>query len=139
MAAVIGTLRLPLAADSPRPALRLIPGGHPARPTPAGAGVRLPVVVAVAVLLVLVVAGVLALGRGAFTGLAPAPPSAATASAPAGGSLGGRRVVVRSGDTLWSIARRLQPNGDVRSLVDRLVIANGSSTVWPGDRIAVPR
>src|SRR5262245_42602808 len=31
-----------------------------------------------------------------------------------------RRVIVQPGDTLWSIARRVQPSGDVRPLVDKL-------------------
>lgn len=100
-----------------------------------GAGVRLAAVLAVALLLVLVVAGVLALGRGAFAGLAPAPPAATAQPA---GSNAGPSVVVHRGDTLWSIARRLQPTGDVRPLVDRLVAARGTAAVSPGDRVAVP-
>lgn len=43
--------------------------------------------------------------------------------------------VVRPGDTLWSIARRLEPSGDVRATVDRMVEAHGSATVDVGDRI----
>jgi len=70
---------------------------------------------------VLAVVGALAIGHGAFAGLAPAPPAA---SSP-GASAGATTVVVRAGDTVWSIARRLQPHGDVRSLVDRIVAANG--------------
>jgi hypothetical protein len=45
--------------------------------------------------------------------------------------------VVAPGDTIWSIARRLQPEGDVRATVDRLVAAHGSSVLQPGDRIAL--
>lgn len=91
--------------------------------------------------LLLVVAAVVALGQGAFAGLAPEP-TAATSPAPraavaAGRSVGADAVVVRSGDTLWAIARRLQPEGDVRPLVDRLVALNGGTVLTPGDRLLV--
>lgn len=95
------------------------------------------VLVAIGLTVVLMV-GALAVGRGAFAGLAPdAPaPAAADASAAAAASVG-TTVVVRPGDTLWSIARDLQPQGDIRPLVDRLVAAHGSSSIAPGDRISV--
>ncbi|MCU1346084.1 MAG: hypothetical protein JWL70_2350 [Acidimicrobiia bacterium] len=47
--------------------------------------------------------------------------------------------VVQPGDTVWSIARRLQPTGEVRPLVDRIVKVNGGSAVQIGDRLVVPR
>ena len=46
-------------------------------------------------------------------------------------------VVGAPGDTYWSIARRLQPTGDVRPLVDRLAAADTATTsfvpasAWP--------
>jgi Tfp pilus assembly protein FimV len=43
--------------------------------------------------------------------------------------------VVRPGDTLWSIARRLQPDGDVRPLVDRLAARNGGASLRVGQRL----
>lgn len=47
--------------------------------------------------------------------------------------------VVAAGDTLWSIARAIQPSGDVRALVDRLVEANGGDvTLRVGARVALP-
>jgi hypothetical protein len=46
-------------------------------------------------------------------------------------------VVVRPGDTLWSIARSLQPGGDVRDLVDRLAERAGGAQITPGQRIDV--
>lgn len=133
MAAVVQPHRLPPVA-SPRPDLRVLAGGRAVRPAPAPVAVTPAAVAAVLVALVLVVVGVLALGRGAFADLAPAPaaPSAAAASA------GARTVTVRSGDTLWAIARRLQPTGDVRPLVDRLVAANGSPIVVPGSELVIP-
>lgn len=46
-------------------------------------------------------------------------------------------VVVRQGDTLWSIARRLHPSGDVRQLVDRLAERAGTTSLSVGQRIDV--
>jgi hypothetical protein len=46
--------------------------------------------------------------------------------------------VVQPGDTFWTIARRLDPKGDVRPLVDRLVSAHGGSALYVGERIALP-
>ena len=46
-------------------------------------------------------------------------------------------VEVAPGDTLWSIARRLQPDGDPRPLVDRLAASNGGAALRAGDRLAV--
>ena len=48
-------------------------------------------------------------------------------------------VEVGPGDTLWSIARRLQPSGEVRPLVDRLAAVRGGTVVHVGEQIAVPR
>ena len=46
--------------------------------------------------------------------------------------------VVQPGDTLWSIARRLQPEGDIRPLVDRLVDLNGGADLAVGQRLPIP-
>ena len=46
--------------------------------------------------------------------------------------------VVQPGDTFWEIARRLDPTGDPRPLVARLVAAHGSSALVPGERLALP-
>ena len=46
--------------------------------------------------------------------------------------------VVQPGDTFWEIARRLDPAGDPRPLVARLVAAHGSSVLVPGERLALP-
>jgi nucleoid-associated protein YgaU len=45
---------------------------------------------------------------------------------------------VRSGDTLWSIAERVDPTSDPRPLVAELAKEIGSDAVVPGERIAVP-
>ena len=46
-------------------------------------------------------------------------------------------VVVRQGDTVWSIARRLHPSGDVRALVDQLTRRAGGTALVVGQRIDV--
>lgn len=121
----------------------MLPGGGPSHRVARARPTAVPVAVAVIlVLLVVVVGGVLALGRGAFAPLAQAPPAAATpAPAPSSplASASASTVVVRPGDTLWSIARQLRPTGDVRPLVDELVASHGSPVVAPGDRIPLPR
>jgi hypothetical protein len=52
----------------------------------------------------------------------------------------GRTVeyTVRPGDSLWSIAERVDPTGDPRPLVAKLASQTGSYGVQPGERIAVP-
>lgn len=45
---------------------------------------------------------------------------------------------VQDGETLWSIAVELQPSGDPRPLVDRLVHLNGGSQLLAGVSIVVP-
>lgn len=46
--------------------------------------------------------------------------------------------VVQPGDTLWSIARSLQPEGDVRPLVDDLAASRQGRPLQPGERIELP-
>ncbi len=46
--------------------------------------------------------------------------------------------VVQPGDTFWDIARRLQPSGDPRPLVTRLVAAHGSPLLVPGEHLVLP-
>lgn len=118
-----------------RPDLRLIQGGRRAV-TPGDLVRRRLVAALVATLLAVAIAATaVAVGRGALGALAPESP--ATASAPATAASAGRTVVVRPGDTLWSIARRLQPSGDVRALVDRLEANHGGGALQPGERLVV--
>jgi streptogramin lyase len=44
-----------------------------------------------------------------------------------------QHYVVQPGDTLWEIARSVQPEGDIRPLVDRLIQLNGGAEVRAGD------
>jgi hypothetical protein len=46
--------------------------------------------------------------------------------------------VVQPGDSLWSIAARLEPGGDLRPLVARLATEAGGDTVVPGQHLALP-
>ncbi|MFN3217568.1 MAG: LysM peptidoglycan-binding domain-containing protein [Acidimicrobiales bacterium] len=46
-------------------------------------------------------------------------------------------IVVQPGDTLWSIAEDLDPDGDLRATVDRLADRNGGSTLTVGQRLVV--
>jgi hypothetical protein len=50
-------------------------------------------------------------------------------------------VVVRPGQTLWSIAERSQPGADPRTVVQELIDLNGlhGSAVQAGERLWVPR
>jgi hypothetical protein len=47
-------------------------------------------------------------------------------------------VVVRPGDTLWSIVERYQPGTDPRPLVDRLSAARQGAPLVPGETIHLP-
>ena len=46
--------------------------------------------------------------------------------------------VVQPGDTLWTIARALQPSGDIRPLVHRLQSTVGGRALQPGQRVLLP-
>lgn len=84
-----------------------------------------PPVLAAAVFGVVLIAGV---GGGRPPATSPAPVQVARAS-----------HVVQPGDTLWSIARSLQPTGDVRPLVDRLATARRGAPLRVGERVDLPR
>jgi hypothetical protein len=63
----------------------------------------------------------------------------ATTGAPGGVRPAATRVwVVRPGDSLWSIAEAIDPNGDVRPLVDRLAAEVGGTEIYPGETVALP-
>jgi Tfp pilus assembly protein FimV len=48
--------------------------------------------------------------------------------------------LVRSGDTLWSIARRVSPSGDPRPIVDAIAGANpvAPGALVPGSTLVIP-
>ena len=55
-------------------------------------------------------------------------------------SVAGRSYVVRSGDTLWSIADRVAPGQDPRPVVDAIAAANrvGPGAIFPGQTLVIP-
>jgi Tfp pilus assembly protein FimV len=68
--------------------------------------------------------------------LTEAPVAEPTFAAPAAATpAAAHRYVVQPGDTLWSIARQLQPEGDVRPLVDQLSARHGGSALQAGERL----
>ena len=112
-----------------RPSLRLLPGGRSLPPSPQVYRRRRAAALALAVTFVVVVALVLPV---VLRPLAPGSP------APAPVPAGAPTVVVQPGDTLWTIARDLQPEGDVRPLVDRLAALNGGAALRAGQDLVVP-
>jgi hypothetical protein len=50
----------------------------------------------------------------------------------------GQVYEVKPGDTFWAIARSLDPGGDPRPLVDRLVAAHGGPVLVAGEQILLP-
>ncbi len=128
-------------APAGRPSLVLLEGGRaPARMAVVYRRRRVAVLAIGVLLLVLSLAGARA-GLTAVTPQAPPPASTdrSTASGRAQSAGAAVVVVVRPGDTLWSIARRLEPGGDVRHLVDRLAAAHGPAPLQPGEAIALDR
>ena len=77
-----------------------------------------------------------AVGLGGLGGMSLTPPE----PAPAVGLLrvAETSYVVRPGDTLWHIARALQPTGDVRPLVQRLDTARHGAPLQVGERLVLP-
>ena len=49
--------------------------------------------------------------------------------------ISGGEYVVQPGDTLWSIAARVDPDADPRAVVDALRAANGGADLQVGDRL----
>jgi hypothetical protein len=106
----------------PRPRLAVVP------PAPV---VRRRRVVAAVLLVTMVVLATLALSRvAAVLGGAPATVPEHR--------VGIASYVVQPGDTLWGIARGLQPRGDLQQLVGELVDANGGPTLVVGQRLNLP-
>jgi hypothetical protein len=75
-------------------------------------------------------------GAGALTGLRAGPQPGVRA--PGASLVAGARYVVRPGDTLWSIALRLDPSGDPRPVVDELTGELGGASLQPGEQLVLP-
>jgi LysM repeat protein len=70
------------------------------------------------------------LGGGPLTAPEPRPATAVPVVASV--------YIVQPGDTLWTLARRSQPTGDLRPLVDRLAAAQRHQPLRAGQRIVLP-
>ena len=105
-----------------RPQLRLVPDGPTSSRPDLIRRRRLLVGIVAAVILVLLMLPIRAFGGST---LAAAGPTA------------GQEYIVKSGDTLNSIAERVAP-GDVSHMVARLAAETGSRVVVPGEHIVIP-
>lgn len=130
-----------LAAPAPRRARKArqstasVTTGRP-KTRPVAAGPRglarlLPGVAALAVL------GLTWFGVGALAGAAHGGPIERLTGSVA--VPGGYSYVVQPGDTLWSIASRVEPGRDPRALVDHLEQEIGGDALQPGERLLLPR
>jgi len=90
---------------------------------------RLTVAVLALGLVVMVAQAGSALGGDPLSSSERTPPSGAVSSE--------RTVVVRSGDSLWSIVSRLAPDQDPRPLVDDLSMARNGAPLIPGEVISL--
>lgn len=127
---------------SPRPPLRLVPGS-PARHVLAVYRRRR---VAAGVVAALALALASVAGWLALVAYAPPPPAAnpgverapVEPPAPLSAHPAPAGVLVRPGDSLWSIAQRAHPESDPRPIVTRLARTYGSRPLQAGERLAVP-
>ena len=118
-----------------RPQLRLIEGGA-GRPAPA-ATVLLRRRLAALLLMVTCVVAVAVGAQAALRPLVASPGGGASAASGVTQSTGG--YTVQPGDTLWSVAAAIAPEGaDVRATVDELADLNGGPTLAVGQRLALP-
>lgn len=129
----------PLGSPSVPPRLRVLPGGRADRPSSAVLWRRRVVALALATVLVVVtwwgISAALRSMLGSPAGGTPAP-------GPAGSELVGEPIspeagvyVVQEGDTLASIAQRLDADGAWQDTASRLVAQNGPDAVQPGQRL----
>lgn len=113
--------------------LRPLPGRRAARFRRRRAAVAITVAITVALTVAALAAVGAALGR-----LGEPPPSAGAAPAVPFRPVARASYVVQPGDTLWQIARSLQPSGDVRPLVHRLAEERHGAPLRTGERLVLP-
>lgn len=75
---------------------------------------------------------VLAIPLGGFGGVSHTTESASAATAHSSG------YTVQVGDSLWSIAQRMDPSGDPRPMVSQLASELGTYSIVPGEQITLP-
>jgi hypothetical protein len=130
-------MALALVDNPTRPALRLLPGGRAAAPSPAVYRRRRVVALVLAVAFVVVaMAGARAVLRPLAGADGGRPLSATDDAGPV--TAGHETLLVQPGETLWDIARDLRPVGDVRSLVDELAALNGGASLEAGQTLVLP-
>ncbi len=114
-----------------RPRLELLPGGPGAVAWPSVG------VIAVLALVVFGLFGLVRVAQGSPAGPAEivGPEIGAVDAVPAPGD---RVIVASQGDSLWSIAVGLSPDGDPRPVVAALIEANGGETLRIGQQIVIP-
>ena len=136
--AAIAYPELDRRSAAPRRHLVLVPPHRPSRLRAPSRRVALRrrrlIAAAVAVLFVLVLQLAVHtasawLGSGSLAAPEPRPTAAAAE---------GAVYVVQPGDTLWTLARRAQPTGDLRPLVGRLAAAQDGRALQAGQRIVLP-
>ncbi len=113
--------------DTPagRPELKLVPGVE-------GAAWPSVAVIAVVALMVFGMFGLVRVAQGS----AGTPAEAGIADVVPGPD--DRVIVAGAGDSLWSIAVSMSPDGDPRPVVAALIEANGGETVRIGQQIVIP-
>jgi hypothetical protein len=123
----------PRGPGSPHgPALRVLEGGRAPSRLAQQAVYRRRRVVAVALLILTTTVVLLLVGAVSARSAGGGTPVSAA------GNLAPAVHVVQPGDTLWSIARDLEPQADVRLTVDRLVDLNGGAPLTVGQRLVLP-
>ena len=80
----------------------------------------------------------LAVAAHAAVGALARSPIAPAGGAGAGEPVAARVYVVQPGDTVWSIAHRLQPSGDERPLVARIDADLGGAPLQAGQALTLP-
>lgn len=122
----------PLGRRAPagRPALRVIEGDR-SRAAMAATYRRRRLVAAVGLVLA-AVALVLAVQAAAGVAAGWAAPSSAPIEGPV------VTVEAQPGDTLWTLARRVQPSGDVRPAVEAMLAERGTAALEVGEEVRVP-
>lgn len=91
---------------------------------------------ALAAVMLLGVAGLAGFGA-VLHAVTPSTTPASVAAAAAIGP-GNPTVEVQVGDTWPTMARRIQPRGDVSSLITQLTSLNGADALRPGSRVVLP-
>ena len=118
-------------ALKPAPALRVLEGGRSEQSLRMAAVYRRRRIISALAVLTVAVLGFLVV-QSSIAGSSPVGASTGV-GAPAAAT-----HVVRSGETLWEIARSLEVGGDVRDVVDRLAEINGGPVIRVGQELVIP-